>query len=82
MFWPATGELRAKAVDQSTNAILHPWLKQELEKILQRCPPARECQLETLTMVVCSTVKKPDRHIFLNRLEGDEEIEPERDTIF
>ena len=41
MFRPATGELRAKAVDQSTNAILHPWLKQELEAILQQCPPAR-----------------------------------------
>jgi hypothetical protein len=24
---PATGELRAEPVDQSTNAILHPWLK-------------------------------------------------------
>lgn len=42
LFRPATGELRAKAVDRSTNAILHPWLKQELEAILQQCPPARE----------------------------------------
>ncbi len=41
LFRPATGELRAKAVDHSTNAILHPWLQQELEAILQHCPPAR-----------------------------------------
>jgi hypothetical protein len=40
LFRPATGELRAKAVDQSTNAILHPWLKQELEAILKQCSPA------------------------------------------
>ena len=26
LFRPATGELRAEPVDQSTNAILHPWL--------------------------------------------------------
>lgn len=40
LFRSATGELRAKAVDQSTNAILHPWLKQELEAILKQCSPA------------------------------------------
>jgi hypothetical protein len=27
-------------VEQSTNAILHPWLKRELEAILKQCPPA------------------------------------------
>ena len=37
---PATGELRAEPVDQSTNAILHPWLKEKLEAILKTCPPA------------------------------------------
>ena len=36
LFRPATGELRAEPVDQSTNAILHPWLKQELAAILKR----------------------------------------------
>ena len=40
LFRPATGELRAEPVDQSTNAILHPWLKQELAAILKTCPPA------------------------------------------
>ena len=39
LFRPATGELRAEPVDQSTNAILHPWLKQELAAILKTCPP-------------------------------------------
>src|SRR6266704_923293 len=39
---PATGEVRAKAVEQSTNAVLHPWLKRELEAILKQCPPAPE----------------------------------------
>lgn len=40
LFRPATGELRAEPVDASTNAILHPWLKKELETILNQCPPA------------------------------------------
>ena len=40
LFRPATGEVRAEAVEQSTNAILHPWLKRELEAILKQCPPA------------------------------------------
>src|SRR5512135_243882 len=39
---PATGELRAEPVDQSTNAILHPWLKKELAAILKTCPPVAE----------------------------------------
>ena len=42
LFRPATGELRAEPVDQSTNAILHPWLKQELAAILKTCPPPPE----------------------------------------
>jgi hypothetical protein len=40
LFRPATGELRAEPVDQSTNAIVHPWLKGELAAILKGCPPA------------------------------------------
>jgi transposase len=36
LFRPATGELRAEAVQQSTNAILHPWLQQELTAILKQ----------------------------------------------
>ena len=42
LFRPATGEVRAEAVEHSTNAVLHPWLKRELEAILKQCPPAPE----------------------------------------
>lgn len=34
LFRPATGQLRAKGVKQSTNAILHPWLKEQIIEIL------------------------------------------------
>lgn len=40
LFRPATGELRGEPVERTTNAILHPWLKQELSAILKQCPPA------------------------------------------
>jgi len=40
LFRPATGEVRAQPVPQATNAILHPWLMQELEAILAALPPA------------------------------------------
>jgi hypothetical protein len=42
LFRPATGELRTEPVDQSTNAILHPRLKEKVEAILKTCPPAPE----------------------------------------
>jgi hypothetical protein len=42
LFRPATGEVRAEAVEHSTNAVLHPWLKRELEAILKQCPAAPE----------------------------------------
>lgn len=35
LFRPHTGEVRACGVKQATNAILHPWLKGELEAILE-----------------------------------------------
>ena len=37
-FHPQTGELRAKGVTSSANAVLHPWLKGELEKALAGLP--------------------------------------------
>lgn len=39
LFRPATGEVRAQPVTQATNAILHPWLQQEVEAILATLPP-------------------------------------------
>jgi hypothetical protein len=38
LFHPATGQVRVKGVVQSTNAILHPWLREELETILAAPP--------------------------------------------
>jgi len=42
LFRPTTGQVRGEAVEQTTNAILHPWLKRELEAILEQCPPEPE----------------------------------------
>lgn len=39
LFRPATGEVRACPVPRATNAILHPWLQQELAAILATLPP-------------------------------------------
>ncbi len=38
LFHPATGQVRALPVSQSTNAILHPWMKEELTQILAELP--------------------------------------------
>ncbi len=38
LFRPATGEVRAKAVEHATNAVLHPWLKEELACVLAGLP--------------------------------------------
>ena len=37
-FHPATGQVRGKGVIRSTNAILHPWFKEQLGKILSGLP--------------------------------------------
>jgi len=37
---PATGDVRAAAVEQSTNAMLHSWLTRERQAMLTQCPPA------------------------------------------
>lgn len=38
LFHPVTGELRAKGVTSSANAVLHPWLAHEFEVVLARLP--------------------------------------------
>jgi hypothetical protein len=40
LFRPATGEVRALPVERAPNAVLHPWLQQELTAILATLPPA------------------------------------------
>ena len=42
LFHPASGTLRAQGVRQSTNAILHPWLYQELKAVLSTTAPLGE----------------------------------------
>ena len=39
LFHPASGEIRAKGVRHSTNAILHPWLREQLRAALASAPP-------------------------------------------
>lgn len=41
LFRPATGEVRAKGVRSVTNAILHPWLQEQLLSILEGWEEAR-----------------------------------------
>jgi len=43
LFRPATGEVRAKGVTSAPNAVLHPWLRDELSAILQKLPPTASC---------------------------------------
>lgn len=38
LFHPADGEVRAKGVTSAENAVLHPWLQEELEAILRTLP--------------------------------------------
>jgi hypothetical protein len=55
LFHPATGELRVKGVTHSTNAVLHPWLKQELRDILAALPdPAGESNQSELRAIWAS----------------------------
>lgn len=39
LFHPASGQVRAHGVIRALNALLHPWLKQELTAILATLPP-------------------------------------------
>jgi hypothetical protein len=38
LFHPATGQLRVKGVTHSTNAVLHPWVKEQVLEILKGLP--------------------------------------------
>jgi hypothetical protein len=38
LFHPATGEVRAKGVTTAPNAVLHPWLQEELSAVLAALP--------------------------------------------
>src|SRR5438552_423277 len=42
LFRPATGEVRAQPVDRTTNAVLHPWVRTQVERILAEMPPVSD----------------------------------------
>ena len=42
LFHPGSGKVSVKGVVSCTNAVLHPWLKEELETILSALPPPRQ----------------------------------------
>jgi hypothetical protein len=42
LFHPATGRVRVKGVRSCANAVLHPWLEEQLTEILKTLPPSRE----------------------------------------
>jgi hypothetical protein len=42
LFHPADGQVRVKGVTRTTNAVLHPWLKEELSAVLATLPQAAE----------------------------------------
>jgi hypothetical protein len=46
LFHPARGQVRAQPVERATNAILHPWLQQQLSAILADLPPLLPQQCE------------------------------------
>jgi hypothetical protein len=45
LFHPATGRVRVEGVKSCTNAVLHPWLKEQLTAILQTLPSPRQLLL-------------------------------------
>lgn len=47
LFHPASGEVCVKGVTSSCNAVLHPWLKAELSRILERLPETPVLDPET-----------------------------------
>ena len=47
LFHPASGQVRIKGVTSCTNAVLHPWLKQQWSEILAELPPAIDLDPET-----------------------------------
>jgi hypothetical protein len=47
LFHPASGRIRVKGVTSSANAILHPWLKEELSAILRSLPEALPFDVHT-----------------------------------
>lgn len=50
LFHPADGQVHVRGVTRCPNAVLHPWLKEELSAILAQLPPAAQ-PLDPLTTI-------------------------------
>lgn len=48
LFRPATGEVRGQGVTSACNAVLHPWLQEELTQILRDLPEPPACAPDEL----------------------------------
>jgi hypothetical protein len=49
LFHPRDGQLRVKGVTRATNAVLHPWLKEQCAAILSTLPTPDPCDVATQT---------------------------------
>jgi hypothetical protein len=56
LFRPATGQVWAKPVEHTTNAVLHPWLQAELTKILDALAPPAQTSVDPETTRAAWTV--------------------------
>jgi hypothetical protein len=43
LFWPRTGQVRVQGVTSASNAVLHPWLKEQCTAILRTLPAPAPC---------------------------------------
>ena len=55
LFHPATGRVQVKGVRSCANAVLHPWLKEQLRQILKTLPPLREPPSPKENPAVCKS---------------------------
>jgi hypothetical protein len=55
LFHPATGRVQVKGVRSCTKAVLHPWLKHELESILDTLLPPQELLSPKENRTVCKS---------------------------
>jgi hypothetical protein len=55
LFHPATGMVRAKGVTGAPNAVLHPWLQEELENILATLPTVTVSEAERAPLAQWAT---------------------------
>jgi hypothetical protein len=62
LFRPATGQVRAKGVRRATNAVLHPWLKAELERALATLPVVTVPETERPLLAQWATWLGPYRY--------------------